>query len=129
MRLSSAREGSLLVGHRLQVYPDPTLWREIVGVVGNVKLKGLDADINPAIYVPLPQNPYPNAMRGGFLAVRTDADTRSIVAAVRNELKTVDSGVPIAQVRRMEEIISGSLAQRRLSMSLLVCSANCLRRM
>jgi putative ABC transport system permease protein len=111
------------LGKRLQVYPDPTLWREIVGVVGNVKLKGLDADINPAIYVPLPQNPYPNAMRGGFLAVRTDADTRSIVSAVRNELKTVDSGVPIAQVRTMEEIVAGSLAQRRLSMSLLVVFA------
>jgi putative ABC transport system permease protein len=111
------------IGKRLQVYPDPMLWREIVGVVGNVKLKGLDADINPAIYVPLPQNPYPNAMRGGFLAVRTEADTRSIVAAVRNELKTVDSGVPIAQVRTMEEIVAGSLAQRRLSMSLLVVFA------
>jgi len=111
------------IGKRLQIYPDPTRWREIVGVIGNVKLKGLDADINPAIYLPLPQNVYPNAMRGGFLAVRTDADTHSLVAAIRNELKTVDSGVPIAQVRTMEEIVSGSLAQRRLSMSLLVVFA------
>jgi putative ABC transport system permease protein len=111
------------LGKRLQVYPDPTRWREVVGIVGNVRLLGLDADVNPAIYLPLPQNVYPAAMRASFLAVRTDADTRSLVAAVRDQLKAVDRGVPIAQVRTMEEVIGGSLAQRRLSMSLLATFA------
>ncbi len=47
------------VGKRIQIFPDPTRWREIVGVVGNVKLLGLDAETNPTIYVPYSQNPYP----------------------------------------------------------------------
>ncbi len=38
-------------------------WREIVGVVGDVRLMGLDVDVNPTMYVPLPQNPYRNAPR------------------------------------------------------------------
>jgi len=111
------------LGKRLQVYPDPTRWREVVGVVGNVRLLGLDAEVNPAIYLPPPQNVYPAAMRASFVVVRTDADTRGLVAAVRDKLKAVDGGVPIAQVRTMEEVVGLSLAQRRLSMSLLATFA------
>jgi putative ABC transport system permease protein len=111
------------VGKRLQIYPNPNRWREIVGVCGDVNLLGLDADINPAIYVPLPQNPYAGAMRGSYLVVRTSASPTGIVAAIRGEMKTVDSGVPVAQVRLLEEIVSDSIAPQRLNMLLLVSFA------
>ena len=111
------------VGKRIQIFPDPTRWREIVGVVGNVKLLGLDAEINPTIYVPYSQNPYPNALRNVFLVARTSGDPKSLVASIRGELKALDRDIPVSQVQTMEEVISGSLAQRRLSMSLLVVFA------
>jgi putative ABC transport system permease protein len=111
------------IGKRIQIYPDPTLWREVVGVVGNVKLAGLDSDINPAIYLTPAQNPYPNAMRNSFLVVRAAGDPQRFVAALRSEMKTVDSGVPVAQVREMDEIVAESLAPQRLNMSLLVAFA------
>src|SRR6185436_1318205 len=90
------------IGKRLQIYPNPPRWREVVGVVGDVKLLGLYAEINPAIYVPLSQNPYAAAMRMGFLAVRTNSDVNSVTAAIRSEMRTVDSRVPVAQVRVLE---------------------------
>jgi putative ABC transport system permease protein len=108
------------IGKRLQIYPNPPRWREVVGVVGDVKLLGLDADINPAIYAPLPQNPYAGAMRNSFLAVRTSGDPKSVATAIRSEMKTVDSGVPVAQVRLLEEIVADSVAPQRLNMWLLV---------
>jgi putative ABC transport system permease protein len=111
------------IGKKLQIYPDPARWREIVGVVGDVKLLGLDADTNPAIYVPAAQNPYPNAMRNSFLTVRTTGDPNNVVAAIRSEMKSVDSGVPAANVRLLEDIVADSVAPQRLNMWLLVAFA------
>jgi putative ABC transport system permease protein len=111
------------IGKRLQIYPNPPRWREVIGVVGNVHLLGLDADINPAIYLPLPQNPYAGAMRNSFLAVRTIDDPFNIAAAIRSGMKAVDSGVPVAQVRRLDDIVSDSVAPQRLNMWLLVAFA------
>ena len=111
------------IGKRLQIYPNPPLWREVVGVCGDVKLLGLDEEINPAIYVPVTQNPYANAMRSSFLVVRTNADPNGVVAAIRGVMKTVDPGVPVAQVRMLEDILSDSVAPQRLNMWLLVSFA------
>jgi putative ABC transport system permease protein len=111
------------IGKRLQIYPPPARWREIVGVVGDVKLLGLDADTNPAIYVPLAQNPYPAAMRNSFLAIRVNKDAKGVVSAIRHEMKTVDSGVPVAQARLLEDIVADSVAPQRLNMLLLVAFA------
>jgi putative ABC transport system permease protein len=88
-----------------------------------VKLTGLDADTNPAIYVPMIQNPYPNALRNVFLVVRSDGNPKSVVPGIRGRLRSLDKTIPISQVQTMEEIVSASLAQRRLSMSLLVVFA------
>jgi putative ABC transport system permease protein len=111
------------LGKKLQIYPNPARWREIVGVVGDVKLLGLDADISPAIYVPAAQNPYPNAMRNSFLTVRATGDPRNLIAAIRNEMKNVDSGVPVANVRLLEQIVGDSVAPQRLNMWLLLAFA------
>jgi putative ABC transport system permease protein len=111
------------IGKRLQIYPNPPRWREVVGVVGDVKLLGLDSDISPAIYVPPPQNPYPAAMRNSYLAVRTSGDANSVAAAIRGQMKTIDSGVPVAQVRLLEDIVADSVAPQRLNMWLLVAFA------
>lgn len=111
------------IGKRLQIYPNPPRWREVVGVAGDVKLLGLNADVNPAIYVPPPQNPYAGAMRNSFLAVRSSGDPNTVTAAIRGEMKSVDSGVPVAQVRLIEDIVADSVAPQRLNMWLLVAFA------
>jgi putative ABC transport system permease protein len=111
------------VGKRLQIFPNPPRWREVVGVVGDVKLLGLDAEVNPAVYVPATQNPYGNAMRNSFLAVRKSGDLKSITSAIRHEMKNIDSGVPVAQVRSLNDIVSDSIAPLRLNMWLLVAFA------
>jgi putative ABC transport system permease protein len=111
------------IGKRLQIYPLPPRWREVVGVIGDVKLLGLDAETNPAIYVPLAQSPYPAAMRNSFLVVRTTGGSDSVIAAIRSEMKNVDRGVPVANVRLLEDIVADSVAPRRLNMWLLVAFA------
>jgi putative ABC transport system permease protein len=92
---------------------------EIVGVVADAKLYGLDAPIEPAIYVPHMQHP------GGSmgLAVQTEGDPAAIASAVRREILKLDPQQPISSVRTMETVLSDSLMLRRVSMLMLAVFA------
>ncbi len=79
---------------------------QIVGVVGDVKIGGLDEAIRPVIYFAYPQNP----ALGTNLVVRTDADPTALAAAIRNETRTLEPDIAIFNVRAMEELISTSPA-------------------
>ena len=93
---------------------------EIVGVVADAKLYGLDAAIEPAIYVPHMQ--HPGESMG--LAVRTDRDPAAIASAVRGEIFKLDPEQPISNVRTMEQVLSDSLMLRRVSMLMLTVFAS-----
>ncbi len=107
------------VGKRLQVRQEKTRWREIVGVVANAKLTGLEAQTDPAIYLPFPQNTWPNALRNSYLIVRTAGDPNQSHAAIRAALRAIDPALPLAQWRTMEVILAESLAARRFNTALL----------
>jgi putative ABC transport system permease protein len=111
------------IGKRLQIATERTRWREVVGVVADAKLSGLESPTDPAIYVPFAQNSWPNALRISSIVVRTKGDPHSLIPAVRNELRAVDPGLPIAQLRTMEEIVAESLSQRRFNTALLAVFA------
>jgi putative ABC transport system permease protein len=87
---------------------------EIVGVVADAKLYGLDAPIEPVIYVPHMQ--HPGESMG--LAVRTDRDPAAIASAVRGEILKLDPEQPISNVRTMEQVLSDSLMLRQPGASL-----------
>ncbi len=111
------------IGKRLQIALEKTRWREVVGVAANARLSALDANVDPALYVPLPQNSWPNALRTSFFVIRTNGDATNVTTAIRRELRQVDPTLPITQVRTMSDIIDQSLAQRRFSMTLLTVFA------
>jgi putative ABC transport system permease protein len=111
------------IGKRLQIAQEKTRWREVVGVVGNAKLSGLEAKVEPAIYLPLSQNTWPHALRTSSLVVRTKADPQGVTAALRQELRAIDPTLPITQVRTMAEILDDSLAPRRFNLALLLIFA------
>jgi len=113
------------LGQRIQIFPFNNKWREIVGVVGDVKLSGLDAEVNPTVYVPLPQNPYPNALRNVSLVFRTrNGDSTTAVSAIRTLVRSMDRSVPISKDLSMGKVIADSLAQRRFSVMLFVVFAS-----
>lgn len=90
-------------------------WMEIIGVVADAKLYGLDAPIEPAIYVPHRQ--HPGESMG--LAIRTDGDPAVMASVVRREILKLDPEQPISNVRTMEQVLSDSLMLRRVSMLML----------
>ena len=92
---------------------------EIVGVVADAKLYGLDAPIEPAIYVPHMQHPAESM----GLAVQTQGDAAALASAVRREILKLDPEQPVSSVRTMEMVLSDSLMLRRVSMLMLAVFA------
>jgi putative ABC transport system permease protein len=111
------------LGQYIQLSAETTRWRQIVGVVGNEKLSGLDAETGPAIYVPLTQNSFPNALRSLVLVVRAAGNPLSLTPSIRQELRSMDQDQALFQARLLEEEISNSLSQRRFNSLLLVIFA------
>jgi predicted permease len=95
---------------------DSTAYITIVGVVGHTMHEGLDADPRIQLYLPYAQA---GAGTNMMVAVRTAGDPARYVSAIRNAVHDVDRDVPIARVRTLDDLISDSMGQRRLSMVLL----------
>ena len=94
--------------------------REVVGVVSDVKLDGLDArDPTPVVYVPFSQVPSPYEA----LVVRTTVPPTSVVSAVIGAVHQVDPEQPVLDVMPMDEVIGASIAQQRFAMRLLTTFA------
>ncbi|HUE02394.1 MAG TPA: ABC transporter permease [Bryobacteraceae bacterium] len=94
---------------------------EIVGVVADAKLYGLDTPVEPAVYLPQAQAPGSSAMA---IVVRTEGDPAALTAAVRREILRLDPEQPVSNVRTMQTVFSDSLTLRRVSMMLLMVFAS-----
>ena len=90
-------------------------WSTIVGIVADIRHRGLDTAALPEYYVPLAQAPYGTMI----LAVRSAQDPRSLTNAIRREVQAIDAAQPIAHVRTLEQVIAESVAPRHLSVLLL----------
>jgi putative ABC transport system permease protein len=90
-------------------------WIEVVGVVGHTAHEGLDADARLQLYLPYRQVTFPFMA----VAVRTQGNPERYVNLVRQAVRSVDPDQPISGVSNMEELLSKSVGQRRLSMMLL----------
>ena len=105
------------IGKRLGFEDDPgkQVWREIVGVVGNVKHKALETDVMPEAYFPYQQSP------GNFmnLVVHTTADPLSMVPAIRSQISGIDKDQPVSDIMTMEQRLAKSVASSRFVMLLL----------
>jgi putative ABC transport system permease protein len=95
--------------------------RRIVGVVQNIRHRGLDSVLAPEIYVPHAQ--YPSG--GMFLAVRArSGDPARLAGSVRAEVRALDRDLPISGIRTSQELLDGSLSRRRFSLVLLTTFAS-----
>jgi putative ABC transport system permease protein len=88
---------------------------EIVGVVGDVRNRTLNAAPQPCVYVSNLQDP----IAGGYLVARATGDPRQLVNAIRAEIRTLDRDLPLAEVKTMDEYVSSSVAAPRFNTILL----------
>jgi putative ABC transport system permease protein len=97
----------------------PDRWREIVGVVRDVKHFGLDADTPPTMYFPMRQVP----ARGMNLVVRTAADPLTMAPALRQQVWAGDPNLAVANLGTMNDVVSSSITQQKFILMLLGCFA------
>ena len=105
------------IGKRLkQGWPEwTTPWREVIGVVADVKLNGVIETTPLHVYLPLAQTEY----TGLFLAVRTTVEPQTLAASVQSALHSVDSQIPLYSVRTMDERLGRAVVSQRAAMILL----------
>jgi predicted permease len=96
------------------------LWRTVVGVVGNVKVNDLGADARKeTMYTSLRQEPA-NMVA---IIVRSAMPRDELTARIRGVFKKLDPGLPLFDVKTMQERIGESLGPRRAPMQLLLVFA------
>jgi putative ABC transport system permease protein len=94
-------------------------WSTIVGVVGHVRYRTLEAQSRVQLYWPYSQDPWPFVS----LAVRTSMEPQSLANAVQREVLEIDPALPIHGIRTMSQLLAGSIARRKFSMLLLAIFA------
>lgn len=96
--------------------PSEPNWLQIVGVVADVKYNGVTEDVQPLIYQSQDQRP----TAGGFLLVKSNVDDPlSLVASIRNEVKKIDSDLPLTGVATMDQRLSNAVSQPRFRTTLI----------
>jgi putative ABC transport system permease protein len=89
--------------------------RTVVGVVGDVHQMNLETEPLPEAYVPIAQS----EVFGGDLVIRTTGNPYDVLPALKSTVFAVLPDVPLRNVRTMERLLAGRVAQRRVSMLLL----------
>jgi len=87
-------------------------WMTVVGVVGNVKQYDLENESRVTMYLPA-------AQAGGgtmYLVARTSVAPLSLATTISSSVHSMDSNIPIFDVKTMEQRLSESLARRRFAM-------------
>jgi len=112
------------VGKRISMEdePKPEDWLTVVGVVEDVKQKGLAKNSDPAIY-----QPYLQVLSPGFLShmtfvVRTASRPESVATGMRTVLRDVDKNQPIS-IASMDSLIATTTAETRFQARLLATFA------
>ncbi len=116
---------SAAVGKRLRQFSNSP-WQEVIGVVEDVRVHGVDEKAPAIIYWPAmlndPYTPKPtiDAPRFVTFAIRSDrAGTESFLKQVQQAVWSVNANLPLAEVTTMQEIYSQSLARTSFTLVMM----------
>ena len=105
------------LGKRLkQGWPEtPNPWREVVGIVEDIRFDGITFPAPMQVYMPFAQDP----PSGFSVLVRTAVPPASVAPAVENAIASVNRDMPVSDVHTMEAILGQSIARQRMALIVL----------
>ena len=101
------------VGRRFKVLFSP--WITVAGVVRDMRTVSLRASTGPEFYLSASQEPQSSMS----LLVRTAGAPLDLAPGIRSAVSAVDSSLPIAAMRTLEEIVDSGFGRPRLVSALL----------
>ena len=108
------------LGKRVTIHmKDLDVPSQVIGVVGDVKHAGLDAEVHATAYWPHPELAYSFMT----LVIRTDGNPLALAPAVRQAVWSLDKDQPVVDIRSMEDLLWVSLARARFSTVVLAVFA------
>jgi predicted permease len=109
------------LGRRVR-FGDRDEWLTVVGVVADIRQRGLDQEVQPMLYVPFQQEREEFLLRFVSFVVRT-ATPASVVEGIRAEIRRAAPDLPIEASVTMDEAVAASVALPRFRTLLLVMFA------
>ncbi|HKQ91013.1 MAG TPA: ABC transporter permease [Blastocatellia bacterium] len=106
------------IGKRIALGKGPP-WLTIVGVVKDIRQRGLESEAGPDWYFPYPRRPIHYA----YLLLRTSGDRVSLASAVRSQISAIDKDQPVAAIKTLNEVIASTTAPRRFNTLLIAIFA------
>jgi ABC-type antimicrobial peptide transport system permease subunit len=106
------------VGRRVNVDFDAPVWREIVGVARDVRIRGLGSDPNPQTYFTMSDLPF-GPIRTMRVTLRTSVSSAEIASALAGIMRRVDAEIPVGPVTSMEHQVAISMARERFLATVL----------
>jgi putative ABC transport system permease protein len=103
------------IGKRINISTGPDAWREIVGIVGDIKQYGVDKATSAQSYEPFAQVPFSSVN----VVIRTSGSPAALLGALRPVVYAVDKDQPIGAIRPLEEIVADNIARQRFAVTLL----------
>jgi putative ABC transport system permease protein len=112
--------GEDAVGKRFRISFTPETVRTVVGIVGDIKDRGLDGlEAVTMLYLPIPQDDTGSVS----LVVRRAPPVTGLTSGITAVLAKLDPSLPIRDVRTLDELVAVSLSQQRFSMWLFAALA------
>lgn len=104
------------LGKRLLVTNGPDVWREIVGIVADVKQYGVEQEATYQTYEPYAQSPFSSLN----VVLRTEGSPTMLAGMLRPAVYALDKDQPIGGIQPLEEILGATMATQRFAMVLLL---------
>lgn len=98
------------IGQRIDIGPGEG-WREIVGVVADVRQYGLDRQLDPQVYASFAQAPFTSA----FMVLGSSMPPAALTGPLRGIVGAIDGDQPVGELRSLAAVIEDSLADRRFA--------------
>jgi predicted permease len=107
------------IGKRINVnMPPDGIWREIIGVVGDVRIDGLSRATSDQMYFPPIHLPFRSPL-GLNIVAKSSADLSTLAGPARRVVSALDASTPIDRFETLEQVVAGSEAERTFVIILL----------
>jgi putative ABC transport system permease protein len=104
------------LGKRILVTNGPDVWRQIVGIVADIKQYGVDKETTSQTYESYAQAPF----RSLNLVLRTEGSPSALAGMLRPAVYAIDKDQPVGTIQPLEEILGTTMAKQRFGMVLLL---------